>query len=181
MRKGNLENALDVLRKYDTVILLDDSGSMTMPGSESRSRWFEASQALEALAETAAKYDTDSIDIHFLNGMTLRDAQDQRDSLTEKTRHLGASCKKLQYLLQTGRSTPAVREKLTELVEHIQKSLALCELDHLRDLDDFTPLYLRFCQLIAEDGIPQSSSETCAKWPWTNWRSRRNDSNNSAL
>ncbi|KAJ7847409.1 hypothetical protein B0H13DRAFT_2091894 [Mycena leptocephala] len=78
--------------------------------------------------------------------------RDARYSLTEEMRHLEASCKKLQYLLQTGRSTPAVREKLTGLVEHIQESLAMCKRDRLRDLDDFTPLYLRFCRLIAEDG-----------------------------
>ncbi|KAJ7909173.1 hypothetical protein B0H13DRAFT_2272950 [Mycena leptocephala] len=87
---------------------------------------------------------------HFSNGM--RDAQHQRDFLAKEMQHLKVSCKKLQYLLQTGRSTPAVREKLTGLVEHIQESPAMRELDCLRDLNDFTPLYLRFCELIAEDG-----------------------------
>jgi hypothetical protein len=42
MRKETLENALEVLRKYDTVILVDDSGSMTLPGSRKGvTRWFE--------------------------------------------------------------------------------------------------------------------------------------------
>ncbi|KAF7326964.1 hypothetical protein MVEN_02590600 [Mycena venus] len=68
MRKETLENALEVLRNYDTVILVDDSGSMTLPGSKRGvTRWFEAGQALEALADTAAQYDTDGIDIYFLN------------------------------------------------------------------------------------------------------------------
>ncbi|KAJ7790975.1 hypothetical protein B0H14DRAFT_2937492, partial [Mycena olivaceomarginata] len=68
MRKETLENALEILRKYDTVILVDDSGSMNLPGSKKGvTRWFEAGQALEALAETAQQYDTDGIDIHFLN------------------------------------------------------------------------------------------------------------------
>ncbi|KAJ7146016.1 hypothetical protein C8R44DRAFT_756356 [Mycena epipterygia] len=68
MRKETLENALEILRKYDTIILVDDSGSMTLPGSKKGvTRWFEAGEALEALAETAQKYDTDGIDIYFLN------------------------------------------------------------------------------------------------------------------
>jgi len=59
---------LEVLRKYDTVILVDDSGSMTLPGSKRGvTRWYEAGEALAALAETAQIYDTDGIDIYFLN------------------------------------------------------------------------------------------------------------------
>ncbi|KAJ7131667.1 hypothetical protein C8R43DRAFT_1024227 [Mycena crocata] len=68
MRKETFENALEILRKYDTVILVDDSGSMTLPGSKKGlTRWYEAGEALEALAETAQQYDADGIDIYFLN------------------------------------------------------------------------------------------------------------------
>ncbi|KAJ7462003.1 hypothetical protein FB451DRAFT_1181003 [Mycena latifolia] len=68
MHKETFENALELLGKYDTVILVDDSGSMTLPGSKKGvTRWYEAGQALEALAETAQQYDTDGIDIYFLN------------------------------------------------------------------------------------------------------------------
>ncbi|KAJ7893469.1 hypothetical protein B0H14DRAFT_2685070 [Mycena olivaceomarginata] len=50
--------ALEILRKYDTVILVDDSGSMTLPGSKKgRTRWNEAGEALETLAEAAQQYD----------------------------------------------------------------------------------------------------------------------------
>ncbi|KAJ7735084.1 hypothetical protein DFH07DRAFT_987509 [Mycena maculata] len=68
MRKETLENALETLRKYDTVILVDDSASMMFPGSKKGiTRWFEAGEALKALAGTAQQYDTDGIDIYFLN------------------------------------------------------------------------------------------------------------------
>jgi hypothetical protein len=44
MRKDAFEDALEVLRKYDTVILVDDSGSMTLPGSKRGvTRWYEVS------------------------------------------------------------------------------------------------------------------------------------------
>ncbi|KAF7352274.1 hypothetical protein MVEN_01191100 [Mycena venus] len=71
MRSETLEDALEILRKYDTVILVDDSGSMTLPGSKrGKTRWNEAGEALETLAETAQRYDGDGIDIYFLNNKT---------------------------------------------------------------------------------------------------------------
>ncbi|KAK6987960.1 hypothetical protein R3P38DRAFT_2661192 [Favolaschia claudopus] len=66
--RGMPEDALEFLRQYDTVILVDDSQSMTHCGStRGVSRWCEARQALQTLAEIAHKYDEDGIDIHFLN------------------------------------------------------------------------------------------------------------------
>lgn len=50
-------------RKYDTVFLIDDSGSME------GSRWAEAGRTLEEVARLAAKYDPNGIDIHFLNAV----------------------------------------------------------------------------------------------------------------
>ncbi|KAJ7784109.1 hypothetical protein B0H16DRAFT_1356101 [Mycena metata] len=71
MRRETMEDALEILKKYDTVILVDDSGSMTLPGSKKgKTRWYEAGEALEKLAETAQQYDTDGIDIYFLNHRT---------------------------------------------------------------------------------------------------------------
>ncbi|KAF9226915.1 hypothetical protein BS17DRAFT_776332 [Gyrodon lividus] len=62
MRQESRENALDTLRQYDTAIIMDDSGSMTQAG-----RWQQACEALCGLAQIAASYDRDGIDIHFLN------------------------------------------------------------------------------------------------------------------
>ncbi|KAK0467794.1 uncharacterized protein EV420DRAFT_1616619 [Desarmillaria tabescens] len=50
-----------MLRKFDTVIVLDDSSSMYGPS------WTEATEALSALANMAGRYDDDGIDIYFLN------------------------------------------------------------------------------------------------------------------
>ncbi|KAF8871432.1 hypothetical protein CPB85DRAFT_1445568 [Mucidula mucida] len=84
--------AFSTLKKYDTVVVLDDSGSMTAKthkGGESRweavmllfqLRWNEinwlylqAKDALACLAEDAGKYDTDGIDIYFLNHVPASD------------------------------------------------------------------------------------------------------------
>ncbi|KAG8747075.1 hypothetical protein FRC10_002491 [Ceratobasidium sp. 414] len=61
MVSPGMENALELLKEYDTVFLIDDSGSMA------GSLWREAGKALEGVARVAAQYDDDGIDIHFLN------------------------------------------------------------------------------------------------------------------
>lgn len=79
---GAAENVLEVLREYNTVIIVDDSSSMAGEA------WREVSvplicgccaisnpchirqqtrEALAALAEIASKYDADGIDVCFLN------------------------------------------------------------------------------------------------------------------
>ncbi|KAJ7853163.1 hypothetical protein B0H14DRAFT_2354498, partial [Mycena olivaceomarginata] len=65
-----IENALQQLTRYDTVILVDDSGSMTTAVRKNKTRWNEAGEALATLAETPQLYDKDGIDIYFLNNKT---------------------------------------------------------------------------------------------------------------
>lgn len=60
-RRPSIEDPLELLRRYDTVIIVDDSTSMDGP------LWFEARDALAGIAEVAARYDLDGIDVHFLN------------------------------------------------------------------------------------------------------------------
>ncbi|ESK86707.1 von willebrand factor [Moniliophthora roreri MCA 2997] len=55
------EDLLQQLKNFDTVIILDDSGSM------SGVWWKQAGKALRKLAPLAAKYDEDGIELHFLN------------------------------------------------------------------------------------------------------------------
>ncbi|KAG8823431.1 hypothetical protein FRC17_009338 [Serendipita sp. 399] len=73
-RRASVEYPLLQLIKYDTVIIVDDSSSMAGP------LWFEAREALAGLSDLAGKYDTDGIDVHFLNasvvGNGLRTARD---------------------------------------------------------------------------------------------------------
>ncbi|KII94638.1 hypothetical protein PLICRDRAFT_47663 [Plicaturopsis crispa FD-325 SS-3] len=76
MRKESAENALETLRKYNTVIIVDDSRSMA------GKLWTEARSALGALAEIASEYDTDGIDVHFLNDRKI--GTDLRSSVAVK-------------------------------------------------------------------------------------------------
>ncbi|KAH8175683.1 von willebrand factor [Sarocladium implicatum] len=50
------------LANFDTVFLIDDSGSMNY-----RNRWREAEQALRAITPICTSYDSDGVDIYFLN------------------------------------------------------------------------------------------------------------------
>lgn len=61
LRADSLEDALETLRSYDTIIIMDDSSSMA------GSLWREAKQALATLADVAGQYDANGVDIHFLN------------------------------------------------------------------------------------------------------------------
>lgn len=84
LRKESQENALETLKLYDTVIIVDDSSSMRyanrweqvslhtclrIPGSHSTIH--QAGKALAELAHTAGMYDTDGIDIYFLNNRSM--------------------------------------------------------------------------------------------------------------
>ncbi|KAF9489999.1 hypothetical protein BDN71DRAFT_1423227 [Pleurotus eryngii] len=59
-KKG--EHGRQLLKLYDTVVVVDDSSSMC-----EEDRWAHAQQAVEGIAEVAAQYDSDGIDLHFIN------------------------------------------------------------------------------------------------------------------
>lgn len=62
------EDPLDLLKTFDTVIIVDDSGSMQLaPPSGGPTRWQEARDALAGLTSLVANKDPDGIDVHFLN------------------------------------------------------------------------------------------------------------------
>jgi hypothetical protein len=69
-QKSISEDALELLRKYDILVLIDDSRSMAENG---RRRWLEARDALAPLADKAGRYDTDGLDIYFLNSRSKGD------------------------------------------------------------------------------------------------------------
>jgi len=59
------EEQLAMLRDFDTVFLVDDSGSMA------GARWREARSAIEGVVHHAMKYDEDGVDIYFLNAKVV--------------------------------------------------------------------------------------------------------------
>ena len=57
----NIEPILANLKRFDTIFLVDDSASMDGP------RWRLAREALTAVVDRAVRYDTNGVDIRFLN------------------------------------------------------------------------------------------------------------------
>ena len=51
------------LTKYDFVIAIDKSGSMSQPGTRNMSRWKEAQETVLALATKASEFDDDGITV----------------------------------------------------------------------------------------------------------------------
>ncbi len=51
------------LTKYDFVIAIDKSGSMSQPGTRNMSRWKEAQETALALATKASEFDNDGITV----------------------------------------------------------------------------------------------------------------------
>ncbi|KAJ7584375.1 hypothetical protein C8J56DRAFT_151001 [Mycena floridula] len=66
VRQESLEDALDQLSNYDTVFIVDDSGSMR-EGEAGKTYWDEAELAMKELVAKAKDYDADGVDIYFLN------------------------------------------------------------------------------------------------------------------
>lgn len=58
---GEPESRYEFLKDFDTIFLVDDSSSMSGP------RWREAEEAIAAIAPICTRYDSDGIDIYFLN------------------------------------------------------------------------------------------------------------------
>ncbi|KAF8430796.1 hypothetical protein BGX38DRAFT_1137320 [Terfezia claveryi] len=56
------EDYLSILKNFDTIFLIDDSPSMLY-----ENRWDDTTAALASISEIATKYDSDGIDIYFLN------------------------------------------------------------------------------------------------------------------
>ncbi|KAK9895769.1 hypothetical protein P389DRAFT_170496 [Cystobasidium minutum MCA 4210] len=109
-RSNTQEDRLSVLRRYDTVILIDDSASMN-------NLWREAEAALSGIVEQVIKYDNDGLDIYFLN--STHALQGARDS--------GAIRELFQYVGPVGESTPTeirVEELLSPYIDLCERSKA---------------------------------------------------------
>ncbi|KAJ7461238.1 hypothetical protein FB451DRAFT_491076 [Mycena latifolia] len=84
-------------------------------------------------------------------GVQIVDLRSQDGGFAQEAEELKASCQKLHYLLRTGRSSSAVRNRTAAMLNRIESSPAL-DIDRLQSLDDFTELYLKFCELSLEGG-----------------------------
>jgi hypothetical protein len=126
---GIKEDDLEVLRNYDTVIVLDDSGSM-------EPLWYQACRALSTLAVVASKYDRDGIDICFLNNIR------GGDSHVKTEEEVGELFREV---------TPGGPTPLGECLERVTEKL-------LKNLDKGKP-HKKTNYLVITDGKPTDDAE----------------------
>ncbi|KAF8879926.1 hypothetical protein BD779DRAFT_1550408 [Infundibulicybe gibba] len=67
-RESTIEN---YLRYYDTVFLIDDSGSMNEVTTSGAKKWVECINALDGIAGKAITYDDDGIEYYFFNNVQV--------------------------------------------------------------------------------------------------------------
>ncbi|PSN74198.1 hypothetical protein BS50DRAFT_481317, partial [Corynespora cassiicola Philippines] len=92
------DNRYAFLENFDTIFLIDDSGSMR------GSRWREAYEAVRAISPICTKYDKDGIDIYFINEenvfQEVKDQNDVMEIFTQMEPHGGTlTGKRLSFIL----------------------------------------------------------------------------------
>ena len=95
------------LKDFDTIFLVDDSSSMSGP------RWREAEQAIAAIAPICTQYDSDGIDIHFLNHRTSGEAGSYHNITT------AADVQEIFHGVRPRGSTPVGRRLLEILTPYL--------------------------------------------------------------
>lgn len=68
------DDAFAFLSEFDTVFIIDDSESMSWPSGRGIKPWDEVADVLRAITPICTKYDSDGIDIYFLNHKSRRTA-----------------------------------------------------------------------------------------------------------
>lgn len=140
-RPPSIEEPLMQLLRYDIVFIVDDSTSME------GALWEEARAALARLADMAARYDSDGIDIYFLNapevGRGLSAAEVNR--LFERVQPEG--------ITPTGEK---LDELLSEYQVRLERAKAEAEAGHPSNLQQIKPINF----LVITDGAPTDDPES---------------------
>jgi hypothetical protein len=111
-RPSTIEN---YLKYYDTVFLIDDSGSM---GEGNPTKWQQCVQAVTAIAEAAIDNESEGIDIYFLNSDIIFKVKD-----IDEVRGVRDKSKVRAALSKVGPSggTPTGERLSERLQEHLSK------------------------------------------------------------
>ena len=77
--KKSMAERLLILREFEIVIVCDDSGSMmtTVDGTQ-RTRWDELCSIVKIVLEIGVIFDTNGVDIYFINGRAFRNVKDPK-------------------------------------------------------------------------------------------------------
>ncbi|CAF1471686.1 unnamed protein product, partial [Rotaria sp. Silwood1] len=74
-----LAQRLNILQQFEIVVLCDDSGSMNTPVDGTiRTRWDELLSIVQIVIEIATVFDSNGVDLHFLNRSSILNVTDSR-------------------------------------------------------------------------------------------------------
>lgn len=107
------------LRDFDTILLIDDSGSMQ------GSRWRETSTAIQAIAPICTEFDHDGIELYFLNHKNKRDQNRGNLGAYRELRN-AADVQRLFQTVIPGGYTPTgrrLKEILSSYLDDLEDSL----------------------------------------------------------
>ncbi|KAJ6572989.1 hypothetical protein B0H10DRAFT_2105980 [Mycena sp. CBHHK59/15] len=134
------EKLRKIFRQYGGVLIEQEPGSSTAPMLSPQERESICAIGMAAIKRIQIGCERLGLNVDLNELLTF-------GALAQEVQDLKASCKKLEYLLRTGRSSPALRRRIETLLERIKNSPAMDEIDLVRKLDEFTQLHLEFCEL----------------------------------
>ncbi|KAL5487981.1 hypothetical protein ACEPAI_6089 [Sanghuangporus weigelae] len=135
------EDPLELLKQYDTIFIIDDSVSMV------GERWTETREALASLAEVAARYDTEGIDVYFLNAR--RSARNMRSGESVKRQFDSIEPQGISLLAR--RLEELLNDYISEL-EQAQREILRGDLNALHRVKPVN-------YIIITDGVPTDDPE----------------------
>lgn len=143
------EDKYAFLKQFDTVLLIDDSGSMA-----GRS-WHETSQALSQLLPTIVERDSDGIDIFFLNHVSADAGNAKRGVAPGGYRNVTtvAEVERIFRTVRPGGGTPTGTRCRAILRPYLG---FLEEMERKGKIDDVKPLNI----LAITDGVPSDDVES---------------------
>ena len=148
------EDPYTFLSTFDTVLLIDDSGSMA-----GRS-WREVSLALSTIAPIVTSHDSDGITVYFLNHRSS-DSGKASQGVASTGYHGIRRAETIQQIFETVR--PGGGTPTGTRVNHILKAYMKAYEDSLRTSSELKPLNL----IVLTDGVPSDEVEgvivQCAK------------------
>ncbi len=147
-----------LLGTFDTVLLIDDSGSMTIRNAQGVSRWEETRLALEQLLPIILDHDKDGIDIYFINHRSPSTEQTNRDPKTASGGFYNVkSIEKVREIFSRARPSDQSTPTGTRLQSIFRAYLK--ELRRAEDIDEVTPMNV----ICITDGRPDNGQDVAEK------------------
>jgi hypothetical protein len=115
-----LAQRLNILQQFEIVVLCDDSGSMNTPvAGTNGTRWDELRSIVQIVIEIGAVFDSNGVDVHFLNRAPMPNVTDQRqvvESFTQRPSGLTPLTDALRRIFHSAASKPGSDKRLLVFV-----------------------------------------------------------------